>query len=110
LEGHSRNSHISGDYLHIPFFHDDATTTAAAAAAVAALKKIHFHLPAKQKAKCALSSFTISISCVGLASKCFQANSKERMVILFYISVKVHSPVFWLVALLFFIFNITSLA
>jgi hypothetical protein len=36
-----------------------------------------------------------------LASKCFQANSKERMVILFYISVKVHSPIFWLVALLF---------
>jgi hypothetical protein len=55
LEGHARNSHISEDYLHIPFFHDDATTTTTAAAA---LKKIHFHLPAKQKAKCAPSSFT----------------------------------------------------
>jgi hypothetical protein len=51
-----RNSHISGDYLHIPFFHDGATTTTAAAAA--ALKKIHFHLTAEQKAKCAPSSFT----------------------------------------------------
>jgi hypothetical protein len=38
-----------------------------------------------------------------LASNCFQANSKERMVFFFYISAKVHSPIFWLVALLFFI-------
>jgi hypothetical protein len=52
-----RNSHISRDYLHIPFFHDDATTTTTTA--VAALKKIHFHLIAKQKAKCAPSSFTM---------------------------------------------------
>ncbi len=53
--GRSREkfSHLRGLLTH-PFFHDDATTTAAAAA----LTKIHFHLPAKQKEKFAPSSFT----------------------------------------------------